>query len=108
MKHTQIYFDSLGKYKEDVCGCEVCGDPATEIHHIERRGMGGTTDKTKNSIFNLMAVCRNCHEKYGDKAQYMTSLKTKHFLHLIQLAVRQMGIYREVNFNEDKIEIKNT
>ena len=107
MKHTSIYFDSLGKYKEDPTNCEVCGHKAVDIHHIEARGMGGTTDKSKNSIFNLMALCRNCHEKYGDKTHYKKELKLIHFRHLIQLAIRQMGIYREVNFREDKIEIKN-
>ena len=46
-----------------------------DIHHIERRGMGGGE---KDYIENLMAVCRSCHVRYGDKKQYMELLKSKH------------------------------
>ena len=52
--------------------CEVCGSRAVDIHHIHRRGMGGSTDADK--IENLMAVCRTCHIEYGDKKHYIDFL----------------------------------
>jgi 5-methylcytosine-specific restriction endonuclease McrA len=38
--------------------------------------MGGC--KNKDTIENLMAVCRECHLKYGDKKEHMDFLKEKH------------------------------
>ena len=61
---------------EDFIGCEVCGNKAVDIHHIDCRGMGGSQDK--NEIKNLMAMCRMCHEKYGDKKEYTELLKQTH------------------------------
>ena len=61
---------------EDFIGCEVCGNKAVDIHHIDCRGMGGSQDK--DTIKNLMAMCRMCHEKYGDKKEYTELLKQTH------------------------------
>jgi 5-methylcytosine-specific restriction endonuclease McrA len=38
--------------------------------------MGGS--KTKDTIENLMALCRSCHLEYGDKKQFIDFLKQKH------------------------------
>ena len=63
------------KIHEDVL-CEICGSPAIDIHHIEARGMGGS--KTKDVIENLMALCREHHEQFGDKKQYKEWLTKIH------------------------------
>ncbi|MFY7937714.1 MAG: HNH endonuclease [Flavobacterium sp.] len=75
-EHTKIYMKYFGYGLEDFVGCEVCGNKAVDIHHINRRGMGGS--KNKDTIENLMAVCRMCHEKYGDKKEYTELLKETH------------------------------
>jgi hypothetical protein len=75
-KHTHIYMKHFGYGIDDFIGCEVCGNKANDIHHIDSRGMGGSKDKDK--IENLMAVCRMCHERYGDKKEYMELLKQTH------------------------------
>ena len=56
--------------------CEVCGHLAVDIHHLSARQIGGS--KKKDTIGNLIAVCRSCHIKYGDKKQYMEMLKEIH------------------------------
>lgn len=61
---------------DDVIPCEVCGNRAQDIHHIECRGMGGS--KSADVVENLMAVCRQCHIEYGDKKQYINFLKDTH------------------------------
>lgn len=75
-KHTHIYMKHFGYGIDDFIWCEVCGNKANDIHHIDCRGMGGGKDK--DTIENLMAVCRMCHEKYGDKKEYIELLKQTH------------------------------
>ena len=75
-KHTQIYLSHFGYDINSWIACEVCGGRAVDIHHIEARGQGGS--KTKDTIENLMAVCRPCHITMGDKKQYKEYLKDKH------------------------------
>lgn len=75
-KHTKIYLKHFDYGEQDYIPCEVCGSRAVDIHHIDCRGMGG--GKTKDTIENLMAVCRSCHVEYGDKKQHIEFLITKH------------------------------
>jgi len=75
-KHTKIYMDYFEYVIDDVIPCEVCGNRAQDIHHIECRGMGGS--KNADVVENLMAVCRQCHIEYGDKKQYINFLKNIH------------------------------
>jgi len=75
-KHTKNYLNHFGYTTADFIPCEVCKSQAIDIHHIEARGMGGS--KSKDTIENLMALCRNCHEKFGDKKQYKDYLKSIH------------------------------
>lgn len=78
-KHTKVYLDYFGLHGGFI-PCEVCYKQANDIHHIECRGIGGS--KTKDFIENLMALCRSCHEKYGDKKQYMEFLKKIHLKYM--------------------------
>jgi 5-methylcytosine-specific restriction endonuclease McrA len=75
-KHTKIYLTYFGFGQSDFIPCEICKAQAIDIHHIECRGMGGT--KEPENINNLMAVCRDCHVKYGDKKEYKEFLKEVH------------------------------
>ena len=75
-QHTKIYMKYFGYGIEDFIGCEVCGNKAVDIHHIDCRGMGGSKDK--DTIENLMGLCRKCHIEYGDKKQYKEFLKDIH------------------------------
>lgn len=62
--------------EQDFIPCELCGIRANEVHHIEARGMGGS--KTKDHIENLMAICREHHDEYGDKKQFKEYLQKIH------------------------------
>jgi hypothetical protein len=62
--HTKIYMQGMGYDIHDFIPCEVCDSKATDIHHIDARGMGGS--KEKDVIENLMALCRKCHMEFGD------------------------------------------
>ena len=78
--HTKVYFEYFGLDESDFVGCEICGSKANDIHHIEARGMGGS--KTKDFIENLQAVCRKCHEDYGDKTEFKEMLKKVHLKYM--------------------------
>ena len=54
-RHVRIYTDYFGYGEQDVILCEVCGQRAVDIHHIDGRGKG------KDVISNLIALCRKCH-----------------------------------------------
>ena len=74
--HTKIYLKFFGFSTDEFIPCEVCQSRAVDIHHIECRGMGSS--KEKDTIENLMAVCRECHIKYGDKKIHIEYLKEIH------------------------------
>ena len=73
--HTKIYLKALGYDETDFITSELSGKKAIDIHHIDCKGMGGS--KLRDHIKNLIALCRNCHEKYGDKKQWINYLKGK-------------------------------
>jgi 5-methylcytosine-specific restriction endonuclease McrA len=74
--HTKIYFNYFNFKIPEDCFCEICGSPAVDLHHIEARGMGGS--ESKNSIENLMALCRQHHVMYGDVTDKKEWLKEIH------------------------------
>lgn len=55
-KHTKIYLDYFSLGEQDFIPCEACGAKAVDIHHIYGRGKG------KDTIDNLMALCRKHHK----------------------------------------------
>lgn len=70
--HTKVYlkkiypesFSGSGDFRSELSdifmACEKCGRRAVDIHHIDARGMGGSSEK--DYIENLMALCRSCHD----------------------------------------------
>ena len=74
--HTKIYLKEMNYHPSDWIPCEMCGQTAVDIHHIEARGMGGS--KEADTIENLMALCRDCHNRYGDIKQHKEWLQDIH------------------------------
>jgi len=74
--YTKTYLSYFGYALDDFIPCEVCGNRAVDIHHIDCKGMGGS--KMKDNIENIMALCREHHIEYGDKKQYIDFLKNIH------------------------------
>lgn len=80
--HIKIYLDFFGYSGQEFIPCECCGGKATDIHHIDARGMGGDPQGKKDVIENLMALCRKCHEVYGDIVDLKDSLRSIHNLQM--------------------------
>lgn len=73
--YTKVYLDYMLKkfnHEPHELSCEVCGKPISDIHHILGKGK---YPELKNEITNLIGLCRECHEKYGQKKQYIDLLK---------------------------------
>lgn len=87
MSHRTLYFSHFNISHGDRVPCEVCGQKASDIHHIDARGMGGTSKE--EDINNLMALCRYHHDLYGDKEQYMALL-----IHIHQLKLSFFARYK--------------
>ena len=85
-QHIKAYLTAFKFDISDFIPCEVCSARAVDIHHIKARGMGGS--KTKDVAENLMALCRSCHIKYGDKKQHVDFLLAIH-LKNCELTVKQ-------------------
>ena len=77
--HTKIYFKYFNYTGQEYIECEICNSaPSVDIHHIVSRGMGGVKNNRLDVIFNLMAVCRACHDKYGDNPEQLEFLVKQH------------------------------
>lgn len=84
--HVKLYRETFGYDVSDWTPCEVCGALATDVHHIESRGMGGTTQAER--IENLMGLCRKHHDLYGDKKQYKDWLFTVHRQKMVDKGIK--------------------
>jgi hypothetical protein len=80
--HTIIYFNYFNITPGEFVSCEICGREAKDIHHIDARGMGGDPTGSKDVIENLMAVCREDHDTYGDVTEFKEMLKKIHLKYM--------------------------
>jgi len=83
----------MGYDPEEFIPCECCSSKAVDIHHIDARGMGGDPTGGKDRIENLMALCRRCHDDYGDIQDLKEGLRKLHRMYMK---------YRGVKFNHEK------
>ena len=59
--YTKVYLRHFGYGEQDFIPCEICMTKAVDIHHIRGRGIG------KDTIENLMALCRDHHTEAHDE-----------------------------------------
>lgn len=107
-KHTRVYLNFFGFKIPEDCFCEVCGNPAVDINHIDARGMGGNPSGDKDKIQNLMATCRECHIKYGDVPELKEVLEKTHklFMNLHGKSGMYAGENKNVGFPVAELELK--
>lgn len=79
-KHVRIYLDFFGYGVDDFIPCEVqgCTNRAVDVHHIDRRGMGGS--KKKDYIENLAGLCRTHHDMAEADPYFNHEVKRMHML----------------------------
>ena len=94
--HTKVYMKFFGYDTSDFIPCELCGNRAADIHHIDSRKMGGT--KGKDVIENLMALCRIC-VKYGDIKEWKHYLIERHNLKINGITPKKNWQRAKNNYN---------
>jgi len=75
-RHTRIYMIFFDYGEQDYVPCEMCGQRCKDVHHIDRRGMGGSDEK--DYIENLAGLCREHHDKAEAEPEYNEMVKFKH------------------------------
>lgn len=74
--HIKNYHLSTGIAFGDFVACEVCGAVAKDIHHVVPRSKFGKKRKhEQDAPTNLIALCRNCHDKAHASKEFNESLK---------------------------------
>ena len=58
--HYLMKLRRLERLKKARGKCEICGDPANSIHHIDE-------NKANHNIDNFLAVCNHCHKVLHSK-----------------------------------------
>lgn len=105
-KHTRIYFEALEAAGADPVftpvRCEVCHAAASDIHHIQARQMGGS--KQRDFIENLMALCTECHSRYGDETQHFDFLVNSHLNFMKRMDINHVPD-RIKNIKENEIRL---
>ena len=66
-KHIKVYMNYYRYDISDFIPCEACGCKSNDIHHIVFRSkFGKKTKDQQDAIENLIALCRECHNKAHD------------------------------------------
>ena len=84
-KHVRVYLKFWGyavsSLSQEKISCDSCGADANDVHHLSRRGSGGS--RKKDTPHNLVALCRNCHimcesfKEYNEKVRNKLKKKIK-------------------------------
>lgn len=80
VNHKKVYTTFFNLDTCDQILCTSCGQVAVDIHHIAPRGMGGSE---KDYIENLVALCRNCHDKAESSRAFNKEVRLKHLKKVI-------------------------
>jgi 5-methylcytosine-specific restriction endonuclease McrA len=92
-QHVKVYTQFFGIGEQDTHNpCEWCNRTGHDIHHIHSRGLKGFEHNGQqydiNHIFNLILLCRDCHNNaHGGlitKSQLMDKHKDRMTNHLTQ------------------------
>jgi len=72
-KYIKNYFEYYQLDEDSNLTCEVCWWQAEDIHHIQfKSSFWKKTKHLQDSIENLIALCRSCHDKaHFKKLEYL-------------------------------------
>jgi len=78
-KYIKNYFEYFGYMPGDFIACECCNAPAVDLHHVIYRSHFGKKEQEKcDSVENIIALCRDCHNKAHDEIFSKENLQEIH------------------------------
>ena len=81
---TYLNFFDYAHSQDTFIPCEYCASRAVDIHHIKGRGMGGSKCCSINDIYNLIALCRQCHITAENNKEFNKKLKILHIKNVLK------------------------
>ncbi len=95
LKHTKVYLAYFDLGIDDYIQCELCDNaPASGIHHITPKRMGGTKNPDINKIENLGAVCQTCHDACHNSKDVNEDFRVKHLGYIDLFKVHPEEYYK--------------
>ena len=84
--HSEMKRQRLKVLQRTKGKCEICGESARSIHHIDE-------DKSNHTLDNLLAVCTKCHGTIhsGDNASHGGARRTSKFKRLYGYTIKEMA-----------------
>jgi len=79
VNHYKMKKARLEKLKQTLCKCEVCGEQANTIHHIDESNDNHEAD-------NLIVLCHKCHRVYHSGPNDMSKHTKLYGMTLLQIA----------------------
>lgn len=76
-RYTKNYLDFFHYGIDDWIPCELCGSQAVDCHHLTKQSKFGKK-KEKDYIENIIAVCRDCHNKCEQDDLFNCYARIKH------------------------------
>lgn len=80
--HAEMKRNRLIKLQETQGKCEICGEPAYCVHHLDE-------DKSNQSLDNLVALCHKCHMILHNAENKIN--KTSKYIRLYGMSLQEMS-----------------
>jgi len=94
--HTKVYMDFFNHAEQGYIPCELCGSKAVDIHHLTKQSKFGNK-KEKDFIENLMALCRDCHNKCENDNMMNFYARIKHLENVCIQIHALIGLNKRLN-----------
>ena len=69
-QYKKNYLKFHGLTTADFIPCKSCSKPGVDLHHLVFKSQGGG-----DNAENLVALCRECHNKAHDSKEFNENLK---------------------------------
>ena len=93
-----------------VSTCEICNEPASEVHHIEEQHLSNDSGMIdyfhKNNLFNLMGICEECHlEVHHDRLRITGYVDTLEGVKLKYSRIKEPLIVNKKKYNQEQVSL---